>query len=92
MQVKEAVPGTSGYSTTKMETPAYLTGTYTGSSGTAAYLANAVTPGVDVSTEHKTELLVLYSPQRRNHPYGIGTGRHIQEKMQAMQEAPSIIR
>ena len=53
--VKEAVPGTSGYSTTKMETPAYLTGTYTGSSGTAAYLANAVTPGVDVSTEHKTD-------------------------------------
>ena len=39
--VKEAVPGTSGYSTTKMETPAYL--------------ANAVTPGVDVSTEHKTD-------------------------------------
>ena len=42
-------------SSIKMETPAYLTGTYTGSSGTAAYLANAVTPGVDVSTEHKTD-------------------------------------
>jgi hypothetical protein len=42
--VKEAVPGTGGYSTTKMSTPDYLTGNYTGSSGTVAYLANSVTP------------------------------------------------
>lgn len=52
--MKEAVPGTSGYSSTKMGTPAYLTGNYTGSSGTAAYLANAVTPAVNVSAEHTT--------------------------------------
>ena len=53
--VKEAVPGTGGYSTTKMSTPDYLTGNYTGSSGTVAYLANSVTPPVSVGTEHKTD-------------------------------------
>lgn len=53
--VKEAVPGTGGYSTTKMSTPDYLTGNYTGPSGTVAYLANSVTPPVSVGTEHKTD-------------------------------------
>ena len=53
--MQEAVPGTGGYSTTKMGTPAYLTGDYDKSSGTVAYLANSVTPPVDVSTEHKTD-------------------------------------
>jgi len=53
--VKEAVPGTGGYSTTKMSTPDYLTGNYTGSSGTVAYLANSVTPPVSVGIEHKTD-------------------------------------
>ena len=52
--MQEAVPGTGGYSTTKMSTPAYLTGNYDKSTGTVAYLANSVTPPVDVSVEHKT--------------------------------------
>ena len=37
-----------------MSTPAYLTGNYDKSTGTVAYLANSVTPPVDVSVEHKT--------------------------------------
>ena len=53
--MQEAVPGTGGSSTTKMGTPAYLTGNYDKSTGTVAYLANSVTPPVDVSAEHKTD-------------------------------------
>ena len=53
--VKEAVPATGNYSQTKMGTPAYLTGNHNGSSGTASYLATAVTPAVNVKTEHKTD-------------------------------------
>lgn len=52
--IKEAVPATGGYSTTKITTPAFLTGSYDSSTGTVAYLANAISPAVNVSTEHTT--------------------------------------
>ena len=52
--VKEVVPAVGGYSDTKMTTPAFLTGSYTNSTGTEAALATAVSPAVNVSTEHTT--------------------------------------
>lgn len=64
--VKEAVPGTGGYSDTKMGTPAYLTGDYDSSAGTAAYLANAVTPAVNVSAEHKTDYSFYIFPNEES--------------------------
>lgn len=48
------IPGTGEYSTTKMETPAYLSGNYDSSNGTADYLANTINPATDVKTEHQT--------------------------------------
>lgn len=50
--VKDVVPAVGGYSETKMNTPDYEIGNYDGSTGTVAYLATAVTPTVDVNTEH----------------------------------------
>lgn len=52
--IKEVIPGTGEYSTTKMETPAYLSGNYDSSNGTADYLANAISPAADVKNEHQT--------------------------------------
>ena len=52
--IKEVIPGTGEYSTTKMETPAYLSGNYDSSNGTADYLANTINPATDVKTEHQT--------------------------------------
>ena len=51
--IKEVVPGTGEYSTTKMGIPAYLSGNYDSSNGTADYLANAISPATDVKTEHQ---------------------------------------
>ena len=52
--VKEVVPAVGGYSDTQMTTPAFLTGSYAGTTGTAA-LATAVNPAVNVSTEHTAD-------------------------------------
>ena len=52
--IKEVIPGTGEYSTTKMGAPAYLSGNYDSSSGTADYLANTISPAVDVKNEHQT--------------------------------------
>lgn len=52
--IKEVAPATGGYSTTKMSTPAFLTGSYDSSAGAVSYLANAITPAANVSTEHTT--------------------------------------
>lgn len=50
--VKEVVPGVGGYTNTKMGTPAYLTGSYNGSTGTPV-LATTVNPAVNItSTAH----------------------------------------
>lgn len=64
--VKEAVPATGNYSQTKMGTPAYLTGNHNGSTGTAAYLATAVTPAVNVKTEHKTDYWFYIFPNEES--------------------------
>lgn len=64
--IEKVVPATGGYSTTRMATPAYLTGSYTGSTGTVPYLADAVTPGVDVSTEHKTDYWFYIFPNEES--------------------------
>ncbi len=53
--VQDVVPATGGYSETKMGKPAYLTGNYDSSTGTVAYLSTAVSPAVNVSTEHTTD-------------------------------------
>lgn len=50
--VKEVVPAAGGYSTTKMATPAFQTGSYTSSTGTVDFLATAINPAVNVKTEH----------------------------------------
>lgn len=51
--LKEVVPDVGGYAKTKMGTPAYLTGSYTGSTGTAA-LATPVNPAVNITSAGHT--------------------------------------
>ena len=41
---------------------------------------HTVTENTTSATTISGQLLVLCSPKRGNHPYGIGTGRYIQEK------------
>lgn len=63
--VKEVVPAVGGYANTKMATPAYLTGSYTGAAGTTE-LTTAVTPAVNINTEHTTDYWFYIFPNEES--------------------------
>ena len=89
--IKEVIPGTGEYSTTKMGTPAYLSGNYDKSSGTADYLANAISPAADVKTEHQPTTGFMFS-QTRKPPIRHWYWKVHSRKTQTIREVPSITR